>query len=47
VVLDLDLPVVVEEPSCDEVVVVGIEEVVAAPRLVREAVGEIRVLQDL
>jgi hypothetical protein len=47
VVLDLDLPVIVEEPSCDEVVVIGVEEVVAAPGLVCEAVGEFGVLQDL
>ena len=46
-VLDLDFPVVVEEPSCDEVVVVGVEKVVAAPGLVREAIGELGVLQDL
>ena len=43
----MDLPVVVEEPSGDEVVVVGVEEVVAAPCLVCEAVCEIGVLQDL
>lgn len=47
VILDLNLPVVVEEPSCDKVVVVGVEEVVATPCLVCEAIGELRVLQDL
>lgn len=46
-VLQLDLPVVCEEPARDEVVVVGVEEVVAAPRLVGEAVGEVGVLEDL
>lgn len=45
-VLNLDLPTVVEEPSRDEVVVVGVEEVIAAPCLVREAIGEFRVLQN-
>ena len=46
-ILDLDFPVIVEKPSCDEVVVVGVEEVVAAPGLVREAICELGVLQNL
>lgn len=46
VVLQLYLPVVREQPSRDEVVVVGIQEVVASPRFVGEAVGEVWILQD-
>lgn len=46
-ILQLNFPVVREEPSRDEIVIVGIEEVVAAPGLVSEAVGEILVLENL
>ena len=47
VVLELDLPVVRKQPAGNEVVVVGIQEVVAPPGLVCEAVGEVGVLQNL
>jgi hypothetical protein len=46
-VLQLDLPVVAEEPAGDKVVVVCVEKVVATPCFMREGIGEVGVLQDL
>ena len=46
-VLDLDLPPVGEQPSCDEIVIIRVEKMVTAPCLMRESICEIGILEDL